>query len=188
VILGRIDVDTVGILNAAPVAEVIVIIVCTLGHNVVTDIALVILVSVNALGDGETANVTFVIYGINVYAIVCLRTAPVTCMILGRIDVDTVRILNATPVAEVIVIIVCTLGHNVVTDIALVVLIFVDTLCGGKTANVTFVVSRINVYAIVCLRTAPVTCMILGRIGVDTVRILYVAPVAEMIVIGVFTL
>ena len=58
------------------------------------------------------------------------------------------RILNATPVTEVVLVVVSASGHNVITDVALVVLIFVYTFANFKTTNVTFVIARIFILTI----------------------------------------
>jgi hypothetical protein len=139
------NVYTVRILNAAKIAEVVLIVISALGKCSATEVALVVVVIVSAIACRLEADVTFV-----VSVIVCTlghgSAAPVTCVILGRIDVDTVRILYAAPVAEVVVIIVCALGHNVATYIALMVLVSVNALGGGETANIALVIARIFVY------------------------------------------
>ena len=64
-------------------------------------------------------------------------------------------------ITEVILIVVRTLGHNVLTYVTLVVLIFICAFAYAIAANVAFVIARIFVHAYTCYDlAAPVALVV----------------------------
>ena len=70
-------------------------------------------------------------------------------------------------ITEVILIVVRTLGHNVLTYVTLVVLIFVCTFTYKIAANVAFVIARICVNAKACYDLAAPVALVVA-VNVDT--------------------
>ena len=92
------------------------------------------------------------------------------------------RILNATPVAEVVFVVICTFGHYVVTDIALVILVFICAFGNVKTASITFVIARIYIL-VTCSRNLVGSVSIATSTCISCITLCYTSRIGNYCII-----
>ena len=178
VVVFVITIEAIGVLCAANVTEVVLVVVFTFGGYIFTNVALVILVIINTLGDGRTAKIAFVIARIFVYTygngfaakvtfviFVCIYTfgeiffaANITLVVVVLVEASANR--NAANVTAVIVVVVFAGGENLAAPITLVIVFFiVYTLGDLVAANITDVI-EVVILAIGVHKTASIALVV----------------------------